>query len=279
MSKKRDLERDAALLFEDRTAPPGAGWGDLTRFIESARERLPVEPDDRTRALHLAAIDAALLEDRTAVGTRRRRSLMDRTRPALARLALAVATLTGGTAGLAYAGVDLPGQAAEKAFAAVGVELPNQEETTETEAIETEDVTISTHGQSVAELVRNVILNRDTFASSCEFGQAVAEAAGSNNQGQGGNDNDPCSQEDLEPTGGSSSTGQDKSAEGKAKAEQNQGDAGSDGAAGSSSTGQDKSAEGKAKAEQNRAGADGVEASAGGRTKADENKGGPTGDE
>jgi hypothetical protein len=287
MRNRKKLDQMAESVLEDRTESQGAGWGDLARFVATARTQLPAQPDDRTEAQHLAAIREAVVEDRTQPSARslliprRRTSLLDRTKPLMARLALAVATLTGGTAGLAYAGVDLPGQAAERAFEAVGVELPNQstEEPAEegslaTESAKNEGVGAQQNGgKSVSEAVLELIRNWQG-ERGCEFGQAVSEVASQNSQGdpQGpGQEKDPCTQEievEVEAQGGSE-TGAGKSAEGKAKADENKSDAGS--------SGREKSAEGKAKADENKsdAGSSGQEKSAEGKAKADERRGGP----
>lgn len=137
---------------------------------------------------------------------------MHRTRVALARLAAGAVAVTGATAGLAYAGVDLPGQAAEQAFEAVlNVELPNQgapEEAASTDAR-------SAEAGAVAERVRAVI-EAWTGERGCEFGQAVAAAA--RGDAEGGPAEDPCTKSDAAAEG-SKATGAEKSAAGKARAE------------------------------------------------------------
>jgi len=80
------------------------------------------------------------------------------------------------TMGLAYAGVDLPGTAAERAFERVGIHLPNQ--------------TPEGSGKSVAGDVRAVIENADE--RNCEFGRAVSEAASQNRQSEDKTKEDKC---------------------------------------------------------------------------------------
>lgn len=218
---------------------------ELSEFLGRTR-RLAEMPDGRTVARHLSAIVAT---SRTATDTAApsiRRSLMDRAKPLVAKVALAVSLLTGGSAGLAYAGVDLPGSAAENAFQAVGITLPNQGEGNVEAAGE----------KSVAEDVRAVI--EGTEERNCEFGQAVSEAASANAKGeQPEPTHDPCAEASPSPQG-SRATGEARSAEGKARAEE------------AKTTGENKSAEGKARAEE--AGSDPQGSKSTGETKSEEGK-------
>ena len=198
-------------------------------------------PDEATRGLHLAAISEAsqLAADKgTPVarpvsnaygsvagqmsGLPKWRRLMDRT------VSIALKGLAGTVAasmsmfGLAYAGVDLPGQAAEQALEAViGVELPNQG---------SED--------SVADDVKSVV---ESDLEGCERGQAVADAADANRSDEATTETDPCAQaDDAGEARGSKATGEEKSAEGRAKASDASGgasDAGADNAGGASGAG------------------------------------------
>jgi hypothetical protein len=121
-------------------------------------------------------------------------------------------------AGLAYAGVDLPGTAAEKAVENVlRVELPNQARP-------------ENPGKSVADEVHAVI--EGTEDRGCEFGQAVAAAASANRRGEAPAKDDPCARDGSEPNG-SRATGEERSAEGRARASEASGgasDAGADNA-------------------------------------------------
>ncbi len=81
--------------------------------------------------------------------------------------------------GLAYAGVDLPGQAAEQAFEAVtNLELPNQGPEVDS---------------SVSDDVRTVI---DGDLEGCELDQAVADAADANSEDEAASETDPCTQDE-----------------------------------------------------------------------------------
>jgi len=157
------------------------------------------------------------------------RRFMDKNLPRLAKTAAAVVASSMSLMGLAYAGVDLPGQAAANAIEAVsGVELPNQDG---------EDNSAS----AVADAVRAII--ESDVERGCEFGQAVAAAASQNSQGEGGSETDPCAASDPEGEAkGSRATGEEKSAEGRAKASEASGGA-SESGADNASTGQSKAAE------------------------------------
>lgn len=219
---------------------------ELSEFLGRTR-RLAEMPDDRTVARHLSAIVATSRTATDPVAPSIRRSLMNRTKPLVAKLALAVSLLTGGSAGLAYAGVDLPGSAAENAFQAVGINLPNQGEG---------NVEADAGEKSVAEDVRAVI--EGTEERNCEFGQAVSETASANATGeQPEPTHDPCAEASPSPSG-SRATGETRSAEGKAKAEE------------AKTSGETKSAEGKAKAEE--AGSDPQGSQSTGETKSEEGK-------
>ncbi len=201
-------------------------------------------PDEATRGLHLAAISEAsqLAADKgtpvvrpvskahgsvsgQASGLPKWRRVMDRT------VSIALKALAGTVAasmsmvGLAYAGVDLPGQAAERALEAVtGLELPNQ-------GPESSD-------SSVADDVKGVI--DSSTEEGCEFGQAVADAADSNREDDATTETDPCAQADEagDDAQGSKATGDEKSAEGRAKAGEASGGA-SDGSADNAGTNDD----------------------------------------
>jgi len=159
---------------------------------------------------------------------------MDRTISTVLKAGAGVLAASMSMMGLAYAGVDLPGQAAANAIEAVtGVDLPNQ----------------SDSGKSVAEDVKTVV--ESDMERGCEFGQTVAAAASQNAQGEGPGSEDACT-EGEEGSGepqGSKATGDAKSAEGRATATEKSGGA-SDGGADNASTGT-----GKATAEDKSSGA------------------------
>ena len=193
-------------------------------------------PDGTTRELHLAAIsDAAQLaaEKGNPVvrpvskvhgpvgaqvsGLPKWRSVMSMTKTLMLRAAAGSVAASLSMFGLAYAGVDLPGQAAEQALEAVtGVELPNQGPE-----------------ESVAGDVKSVV---ESDLEGCERGQAVADAADANRDDEATTETDPCAQaDDAGEARGSKATGEEKSAEGRAKA--------SEASAGASDAGADNAAE------------------------------------
>lgn len=196
---------------------------------EVRRNYSAATPDEATRARHIAAISEAsqLAADKgnpvarpvskvhgpvsvQVSGLPKWRRIMDKT------IGLALKAVAGTVAasmsmiGLAYAGVDLPGQAAAQALESVtGLELPNQD---------------SEQESSVADDVRDVV---DGDAEGCELGQAVADAADANRQDDATTDTDPCEQGEAQ---GSKATGEEKSAEGREKAsEKSKGRSESDG--------------------------------------------------
>ena len=154
---------------------------------------------------------------------------MDRTISLALKGAAGVLAASMSMMGLAYAGVNLPGQAAAQALEAVtGVELPNQDG--------------EENGKSVAEDVKAVV--ESDMEKGCEFGQAVASAASQNARGER-SDEDRCTETDGEDTAprGSKATGDEKSAQGRATAgERSQG--ASDAAADNAARGSDRASAG-----------------------------------
>lgn len=136
---------------------------------------------------------------------------------------LVAATITGGLSltGLAYAGVDLPGSAAQDAIESVlGVELPNQEDT-EAEEIELVDDELETEdahegdgpdeeAADVAHEIWNYITT--TTDTGCTLGQNVAAIA----SGDDTTDEDPCAAGGEEGT----TTGEENAARGRATADE-----------------------------------------------------------
>lgn len=173
----------------------------------------PVDPRTRAHDLAVLAREASHLRDGSKEPSDVRptstwRQILDRTRWVAVRGAAATVAASLSMIGLAYAGVDLPGQAAEQALERVtGLELPNQ-------GGEVPDQAAS----SVADDVRDVIEN--STATGCEFGQEVAAAASQNAEGETGPAEDPCTKADAAEAQGSRATGVEKSAEGRATAEE-----------------------------------------------------------
>ena len=127
------------LLSDPRSVEPAGGLAETVAFIRALPAVVPVAPDpaledEMIPALAGAAHSAALEASREAT------SSLDAVRAAaphwrlrLAVLGAAVALLPVLTAGLAYAGVELP-DPVDEAFDAVGVDLPNQSEVDTTPA-------------------------------------------------------------------------------------------------------------------------------------------------
>jgi len=153
---------------------------------------------------------------------------MDKTIGIALKSAAATLAASMSMVGLAYAGVNLPGQAAERALEAVtGLELPNQG---------------SNEGKSVADDVHAVL---DSELKGCELGQAVADAADANRQDEASAEIDPCEHADAE---GSKATAEEKSTAGRAKAAEKSGGR-------SESRGSEASAQGRATAAEKSGGA------------------------
>ncbi|HYI44437.1 MAG TPA: hypothetical protein VE174_03110 [Actinomycetota bacterium] len=186
---------------------------ELAAFLATARRSLVRGPDEATEAAHLAAmVAAASTPEQEASGPSEIwRKVVDRTRAFALKTAAGATALVMGTMGLAYAGVDLPGTASEKAFESVlGVELPNQ--TTEdhgksaeakaeakakkADATDVEKDAKDNGGKSVSDDVHAVIDGSDE--RGCEFGQAVAAAARANSQNDDAGAEDPCDRDDKE---------------------------------------------------------------------------------
>jgi hypothetical protein len=172
MKKFSVTERDIDRLLSGRT--PADGSEDrLAAFIGSARRVLSVPPDEATESAHMKAILAAARPRPSATilpatGKRAARSSLGlRIRAAAAKVAIGALGLTTGSAGLAMAGVDLPGTFAEKAFDAVGITLPNQGRGHEG----------SPNASETSRRVHDAHRRRDASMSGCEFGASVSRAA------------------------------------------------------------------------------------------------------
>jgi hypothetical protein len=220
-----DLDRlFAGSAADDRTR-------DLAFFFADVKDAAMALPTPEKAAQHVAALSAEavrLAPEPVAVGSAVAglamwRRMMDKNLPRLGKAAAGVMAASMSMIGLAYAGVDLPGTAAERALEAVsGLELPNQGQP--------EDA-----GKSVADDVKAVV--ESDAEKGCSFGRAVAAAASRNRQGEGGSDTDPCAAGGSagQPQG-SRATGEEASAEGRAKAAEHSGGA-SDAGAGNASNG------------------------------------------
>lgn len=139
----------------------------------------------------------------SASGLSRRRVFLDRSKAFAFKLSSSVIALSAATMGLAHAGVDLPGNAAEKAFSAVGIELPNQG---------------GDNGKSVADDVKSA---KEGLEPGCERGQAVAAAASQNSKSESKERPTPCDNGkggDRRATSGTDQDGNDRSSKGRSKA-------------------------------------------------------------
>lgn len=155
----------------------------LEAFASRVRDTYATAPDEAITARQLAAITASArrLADRDPqasvdrsrpeariLGSQNRwRNAMRRNRPFVvaAKLAATAVAAVALMAGLAVAGVTLPAPA-QDAFDKAGVDLPNQ-------AAEN----ARQHSGDTSQRVLDVIGQRESFESGCEFGQAVAAAA------------------------------------------------------------------------------------------------------
>lgn len=194
--------------------PAGIESDGLSELVVAAGHLLQERPDESTTRKHLAEMFEALVpassgqEPWAAASVTNRRSMLSRTKAFALRVVAAVVVLMGGSVSLAYAGVDLPGTAAERAMEKVfGVELPNQEhkgdddkDSKKAKADEVSEYEGSAKkskkdkdeagGKSVSAAVHEVIEGSDE--RGCEFGQAVAAAARANSQSDNAGAEDPC---------------------------------------------------------------------------------------
>lgn len=257
MRKLREIsDRDIERLLSGEAL----GDGDLSEVASHLRNLRAFSariPGEEVESRHVAALVTAARNRAhgaappgTAPSARTGRGFVYRTKVFVARVAAAAVALSGATAGLAYAGVDLPGQAAEKAFEAVlKVELPNQGG---------DDAEKSSGAGAVADRVHAVIEAWGEDERGCAFGQAVAATARGEDSNRGP-ETDPCPEseddgaKETKAPKGSKARGEEKSSAGKANAEEKS-SAGKANAEEKSSagkaTGEEQSSAGKAKAEE-----------------------------
>lgn len=211
------------------SAPDGdEALEDLASFLAETRAALARSPEEAVEARHVAALAAAggslagrgeataetersawAPAGRAAGAPRRRAPMRFRVVRWTVKVAPAAVGLVALTGGLARAGVDLPGTAAETAFQGVfGIELPSQGGEFET-AVDPEQLP-----EDADETARGVLAVIQAWVSGgeewtgCEFGARVAHAA----QGlEGGPDTSHCVEEGLdtadEASGGAASAG------------------------------------------------------------------------
>lgn len=192
---------------------PTESLEEVAAFMLEVKSTLSDGPSDATAREHLSGIVAEARKSPTTrplpanqdvfpAGPTTWRKVMDRMIATLAKGAAGVLAASMSMMGLAYAGVDLPGQSAERALEAVtGVSLPNQGD----------------EASSVDDAVKAVVDGETE--KGCEYGQAVAAAASQNAKGDRPADGGECSADDSAAEAkGSRATGTEKSAKGRATA-------------------------------------------------------------
>ena len=235
MNGRRNLnENEIDALFSGKTPSGEESWAEIARHLAGARSQLLHAPVPAVEQVHLAAMLEAAREQvgegETVVAAPPRRSLGSRLRGVAIKVGAGAMATSLSTAGLAYAGVDLPGQAAEKAFEAVGIELPNQ-------GSDGPDKSVSQDVQQVIEGMKE---------RGCDFGEAVAAVASQNRQDETKTNDSRCSGTDADDEGTASGDA------GKARAEERSGgrSKADEAARGGKSTGAAKGDEGRARAEE-----------------------------
>jgi len=189
---QRLSDEDVERLFRGRPPEADQDLHDLATFLADASESLARPPRSEIEATHLALLaEAVRSRHAAAMGsslpiatrpgasaglTRRRVPMRLRTVRLAAKVAGAAALMVILTAALAFAGVDLPGTAAETAFQTVGVDLPNQGDAA-AEAVD--PAKLPPEASETARRVLTVINEWFSGApwSGCELGARVSQAA------------------------------------------------------------------------------------------------------
>jgi hypothetical protein len=215
-------DREVEQLAAGRTPIDDDTLEDLAAHLRIIRAACVAAPDEVTHALHVAEIthtaqlfaesgepvaaaSKAIGPAGQASGLSKWTRRMEVARSSAIKLAAGMTAAMLSTAGLAYAGVDLPGQAADKAFDAVlGVELPNQGR---------REVKVTSDGpdESADQTALDVwaVISNWSGERGCAFGQAVANAA-----------TDGEHAPDCTAAEGAGSQGDEASAEGRATADE-----------------------------------------------------------
>jgi hypothetical protein len=184
-------DEDVERLFRGLPPESDEDLRDLAAFLTDAAETLFSPPRGEVQTTHLSLLAGAIrtpsagpevssgpaaAASPTLRPTERRRLVRSSVARWVARVTVAAATLVVTTAALAVAGVDLPGTAAETAFAKVfGVELPNQaEEHAGSVPDELPDSAADT-ALAVLDVIREWRSGAEW--SGCEFGAHVSNAA------------------------------------------------------------------------------------------------------
>jgi len=123
-----DAEAERLLAGGSNGGDPGARIGETAAFLRMARTALLEQPPPEMEAdLVRRLAETARLRAASRATTRPARPIFRSRRRLVAKLAVAIALVPAVMAGLAFAGVTLPG-AANSAFDSVGVSLPNQQD-------------------------------------------------------------------------------------------------------------------------------------------------------
>jgi hypothetical protein len=183
-------EEDVERIFRGLPPEGDEDLRDLTDFLAEAAETLSRPPRGEVQATHLSLLAGAIRTPSAGLRgessgpaaaavpiaqlAEKRRLMRSPVGRWAAKVTVAAATLVAMTAALAFAGVDLPGTAAETAFQKVlGVELPNQGQ----DAVD--PAQLPEGASETADSVLTVIHDRLSGAdwNGCEFGAAVSAAA------------------------------------------------------------------------------------------------------
>jgi hypothetical protein len=122
-----DAEADRLLAGDSNGGDPEARIGESAAFLRMARTALLEQPPPEIEADLVRRLAETARLGAASRATRPARPFFRSRRRLVAKLAVATALVPTVLAGLAFAGVTLPG-AANSAFDSVGVNLPNQED-------------------------------------------------------------------------------------------------------------------------------------------------------
>jgi hypothetical protein len=122
-----DAEADRLLAADSNGGDPEARIGETAAFLRMARTALLEQPPPEIEADLVRRLAETARLRAASPATRPARPIFRSRRRLVAKLAVAMALVPAVLAGLAFAGVTLPG-VANSAFDSVGVNLPNQED-------------------------------------------------------------------------------------------------------------------------------------------------------
>jgi hypothetical protein len=122
-----DAEADRLLAGDSNGGDPEARIGETAASLRMARTALLEQPRPEIEADLVRRLAEAARLEAASRATRSARPIFRSRRSLVAKLAVAIALIPAVLAGLAFAGVTLPG-VANSAFDSVGVNLPNQED-------------------------------------------------------------------------------------------------------------------------------------------------------